>query len=335
MNFRNEVKVMEYLLNIIFILLNCLNSDVKPRKVVRVGNSYYVSLPKELVNDWGLTVGSLIAVEYRGSDARLYPLIRFKEKGKERVTLISDEYLEKRIISAYLNGYDEIELTIKGRREYVSKAIEKALRLLIGLEVVEEDYKRVLLQCFTGGDYNVYSIIRRLDYLSRSMYLDAIKSLREGRELASSVIERDDKVDRLYFFAVRLIRKSFREEFKSREELLRLLDCRLVAKSLEEIGDRGEAIAREVERGLKATKTAYEQLYYHASEIASFQKRLIKSFVNNEPLDIGEVEELTSKILKELRELIKSREASYLSIVEYLKAIVREVKDVYDLIKRC
>jgi len=307
---------------------------VKPRKLVKVGNSYYISLPKELINDWGLTVGSLVAIEYRGSDAKLYPLTAPKDRNKERATLVSDEYVEKRMISAYLNGYDEIELVIKGDRERVSSAIERALKLLVGLEVVEEDSNRVLLQCLTSSDYNVYSIIKRLDYLSRSMYLDAVKALVEGGELASAVVERDDKVDRLYFFAVRLIRRAFKEGLRSREELLRLLDCRLVAKSLEGIGDKGESIAKEVLNGLKVYDHVYDALLAASEEMAELQKRLVKSFIDGGQLAMKDVERSFSRISSRLDRLLTGESPSYFNVVEALRSILEEVNDVYDLTKR-
>ena len=303
--------------------------------MVKVGNSYYISLPKELVNNWGLTVGSLVAIEYRGSDAKLYPLTALKDRSKERATLVSDEYVEKRMISAYLNGYDEIELVIKGDRERVSNAIERALKLLVGLEVVEEDSNRVLLQCFTSSDYNVYSIIKRLDYLSRSMYLDAVKALVEGGELASAVVERDDKVDRLYFFAVRLIRRAFKEGLRSREELLRLLDCRLVAKSLEGIGDRGESIAKEVLNGLKVYDHVYDALLTASKEMAELQKRLVKSFIDGGQLTMKDIERSFLRISSRLDRLLTGKSPSYFNVVEALRSILEEVNDVYDLAKRC
>lgn len=211
------------------------------RRIVRIGNSSYVSLPKKWVEDKGLEQGGLLSVEQLDEGLLIKP-VSGRDHAPVKVRLL-DSATARDVISAYLSGYEVIEVT-KPAKDF-TESLHKLLNLLVGLEIVEESKERIVLQCFVKEGYDVRSVLSRMDTVSRSMYLDAAKGLEEGDpELLESVRSRDDRLDRLYFLAVRLIRSLAISSSLSSRERVFLVDARLAAKILEEIGDEAERMSR-------------------------------------------------------------------------------------------
>jgi len=173
------------------------------------------------------------------------------------------------VVKAYLAGYDVIEVK-KPADDLLKGGLEKLLKLLVGLEVVEESGSKLVLQCFIKGEYDVKGVLSRMDSLSRSMYVDAAAALESGDAAAlESVRARDDKLDRLYFLAVRLIRSSIQSPEIGAQSRLFLVDARLAAKILEEVGDEAERMTySEPVKGL--VDAARKLAEYQESVVASF-----------------------------------------------------------------
>jgi len=208
-----------------------------------VGNSYYVSLPKEWVTAHGFRQGDLVPLELSEEGVIVIRPLRLSGRRTPRVRVIEgvrDPFRE--IVRAYLAGYEVIEVRRLG--EPLKKSLDRLLRLLVGLEIVEEGVDRAVLQCFIREDYDVRQVLARMDSLSRSMYVDAAVGLeQQDSSLLESVVARDDKLDRLYFLAVRLLRSSSLSPVLDSHERMFLVDARLVAKILEEIGDEAERMS--------------------------------------------------------------------------------------------
>lgn len=209
------------------------------RKLTRIGNSFYVSVPRDWVECESLGPGSLVLVEAIEGGLLLKPL-RQEGASEARIIRIERGGVQE-VVRAYLSGYEVIEVERpleELRREGLG--LEKLLSLLVGLEVVE-DGERIVLQCFVKEGYDVRSVLARMDAISRSMYVDATAALETGDAFKlESVRERDNKLDRLYFLAVRLIRSAARSPLTSGEEKIFLVDARFAAKLLEEVGDETE-----------------------------------------------------------------------------------------------
>ena len=304
------------------------------RKLVRIGGSYYVSLPSRWVREHGLDKARVVRVRPRRGVLEVYPELPGRKI--ETAKLRADEYVARRILSAYLDGAEVMEL--EPGPGFSIEDLEKILRLLVGAEIVEESEERVVVQCFLKEDYDIGSLVARMDRISRSMYVDAIRALCAGSaELARSVVARDDKVDKLLFLIVRLIRSTLKVAPTSKS-LLRLLDYRLLVRSLERIGDHGEAIARLLlERAAgPARALLYEELHEAALEISEGQKEITESFlredleraVRAEKKVLGVAEKLES-----FREsLLDKRSVEALVAVDRLLRIAEELADISSLV---
>lgn len=218
---------------------------VEVKRVVKIGGSYYIALPKAWVLENRLE-GGYVAVEAEsGGVLRVRVLGGEKERGPLTARINCRGDVLRGILSAYLRGFEVIEVELEDScRESALQAVSRAQSLLVGLELVEESKKTLSLQCFTREDYTVESLLSRMSAVSLLMLEKASEALRSGDEdIAKEVHELDDRVDRLYFLAVRIIRGRVMNPLTPPEERVRLVDLRLVARYLEDIADTYESLA--------------------------------------------------------------------------------------------
>ncbi|MEM3936578.1 MAG: phosphate uptake regulator PhoU [Thermofilaceae archaeon] len=237
------------------------------RRLVKVGNSLYVSIPRGWIESRRLAPGSVLAIEVVEEGLLLKPVEKaFPDVRVKQIVGGSG----RDIIKAYLEGYEVIE--IEQPSDKLLKKMDNLLNLLVGLEVVEEGPDRLVLQCFISEGYDVKGVLSRMDAISRSMYVDAAAALEAGDEETLKLVRaRDDRLDRLYFLTVRLIRSTIRSPEASDQERLFMVDARLFAKLLEEIGDEAERMTYlQPSEGLLDT----------AKIIAKYQKRSVEAFLN-------------------------------------------------------
>ncbi len=222
------------------------------RRVIEIGGSYYVSIPKGWAERLRISKGSLLEIlPTEDGHLLIRPHTRSMPSMPKKVRIKATDGLKRRIVMAYLAGFDEIEVYHpKGLSLDHRKIIESTAELLIGLEIVREDLSSVTLECLWLKPGDPWVFIRRMDLIAQSMYKDAISSLAANDiERARAVIERDTKVDKLYFLVVRMIRSMLSNPCLSMERKItpvKLLDYRLLARDVEEIADRAEEIARAV-----------------------------------------------------------------------------------------
>ena len=251
------------------------------RRVIKIGNSYYISLPKKWVENILRSEKAVELILEENGELRIVPYSRKSESQGIHRRILYDEKVFRKILAGYLNGDDIIEVVAKNQlpRKFFEE-LNKFIRNLIGLEVVEEDATRVVLQCFVSNEIDLEQIIHRMDNVTRSMYLDGARALVEGnKDIASNIIKRDDNVDRLYFLAVRGIRKSIKDPLKPGEQKLKHLDFRLVVRSLEQIGDYAEKIAVYVLKGFRESSSIIEK----AKQLARHQEKIVKAILCDQP----------------------------------------------------
>jgi phosphate uptake regulator len=230
------------------------------RKIQRTGGgTFFVSLPKEWAGRLGLKRGSFVSV-VESAEGRLVVDPKYDaERVPQVASLEPSEVLDRDIIGKYLLGFDVIRIVSKdqistGQREIVRQAV----RRLVGLEIIEEDYKSIVMQCLLEpASLSPEKILRREYNFAAGMHRDAVTALIEGDvHLGGNVAERDDEVNRLYFLLVRTLRTALRDSRLSERLRMSPLDCldyRLVASFVEGIGDQSVQIA-ETLPSLKGTK---------------------------------------------------------------------------------
>ncbi len=230
------------------------------RRIQLTGRTtYIVSLPKKWVESLGLKSGSLITFIKQPNNALLLiPEAVTKATKIEEATLIidskSDESLKRRIISAYLAGYNIIHVRNKNtiikpsQRESIRDLVK---RYLVSTEIISESSNFITIQIFSMSELSIKTVLRRMFLLATSMHKDVIIALRDlNKELAESIINTDDEVDKFSIYIIRsLTLASNNEKILNDMGLTKLSEIpgyRVVVKSIERIADHATSIAMQV-----------------------------------------------------------------------------------------
>ncbi len=227
-----------------------------------------VSLPKAWVRRNGMKKGASMVVEEL-SPRKL--ILRPVEGGEGQLREVVIDYpgedvgqVANDLTGAYLLGYDVIK--VEGSR-MISRAdrssLKAALSRLVGLEIMDEDSKRMILQFLLEPAALVpEKIVKRMSGLLDGMLRDTAEALSKGdSKLLAVVGERDDEVDRLYFLLVRATRDAIaRPDVAERWGLspVDLVDYRVLASFLESTGDAVSELSRKLSRRIGSKQAARE-----------------------------------------------------------------------------
>lgn len=258
------------------------------------GSSYTVTLPKEWVTKAKLDAGDVIGFTPQNDGSlAIYPGSRGNApRSRHEMDVSGDEPEEatfRRIIAAYLSGYDVI--AAKSRKPLpasVRRAVRQAAKRIIGLEVVEEETNTIVLQDFLDPrEFHMEKGLRRMQALTRAMQEDALRAFNEELEdVRSSLADRDDEVDRLYWMINKQYHAILRDptyaqkmELNASQALNHLLAARVIERTADHAAriaenaqamrgdDIGAKLAHKVEK--QARKAA--QLF--ADALTAFHKQ--------------------------------------------------------------
>jgi phosphate uptake regulator len=182
------------------------------RKLQKIGESLFVSLPKVWTKKTKLNRGDTVTiVENPDGSVTLYPEV--KESILKRTTLVvesgeSIRSLRRRVTGAYVDGFDLIRLEAKGKfPDDQQDAIREITVDLFGLEIVELTSNSVTVQCLLTKTLPIERMIQRIHSNARAMFGETIAALRErDPKVAKSVIKRMRDVKRLSLVVHRLLR---------------------------------------------------------------------------------------------------------------------------------
>jgi len=253
------------------------------RRVQRTGGgTFFVCLPKEWAQRHGLDRSSVVAIS-ETADGRLVIDAKYNvERAPREIVIKPTPFVDREIVGKYLLGYDVIRVEAKDRitpddRERIKRASSR----LIGLEIVEEDYAKIVMQCLLEPSaFPPGRILRREYSIASSMHRDAFTAFVESdAQLAKNVIQRDNEVNRLYFLLVRILRTVVQNPSLSEKLGILPIDCldyRLIASFVEAIGDQSVQIAESairlegavVERELAQLLSKVHRIAFDAHENA-------------------------------------------------------------------
>lgn len=213
------------------------------------GGTFFVTLPKDWALQNGIKRSSVVATSV-SPNGRLIIDPRYNlEPATPSITIKPSPHLSREIIGKYLLGYDVIRVEAKDRITTEQReVIKQTSTRLIGLEIMEEDYAKIVLQCLLEPSA-LYpeKILRREHLITAGMYQDAITALIEtDTQLGKNVIARDNEADRLYFLLVRILRTIIQNPSLSEKLDIYPIDCldyRLTASLIESVGDQASLIA--------------------------------------------------------------------------------------------
>jgi len=223
------------------------------RSVMRSGSSLVISLPKVWVESVGLKSGDYVEIRIAEDSLIVSPTVGEEPHGINLRYEGDVRTLVNKVVAAYLLGYDSIELSIPREfRDDLEKELLSVKDKLMGLEVVEEEDARITLRMMIDPlEFKPIGILRRMWKISDDMLDDSLKSLLNHDLKRSKLLEmREEDVDRLYFYMVRILRKSALNPALGaalKLSSLELLDYRLAAYFLENIADKAYELIRFID----------------------------------------------------------------------------------------
>lgn len=322
-------------------------------KLQAIGGSYYIALPKEWLKRFSLDKGSHVEIsvepdgtlKIRPAEALTKDMDRGLESAVE-VEVKDKDTIYTLLISLYLEGYDVITLRFSDSStiQTIRNAIGKAKNILLGFEIIDEDSSSIVLRVLTSSEADIMTIIRNMNKIARSMYLDVLVALVD-KDIAKAyeVEARDQDLNRLYFYTTRVIRKKVIVSIEPRENL-RLLDLRMIARSVEEIGDEAKKAAKIVQDILLSDAEVdlryVGRLRGYVEELDTVYRNAINKLDKVSPLP--ELIELLHKCEKTRAELSSLRREAVEQIVKgsvYLSELTHAyeniAKHIYDIISLC
>jgi phosphate uptake regulator len=309
------------------------------RRVQRTsGGTFFVCLPKDWATRTGLARSSVVSLS-ETADGRLIIDAKYSaEKAPQVMVIRPTPLLDREIVGKYLLGCDIIRVEAKDRISTEDRErIKQASGRLIGLEIVEEDYSKIVLQCLLEPSaYPPEKILQREHSIASSMHRDAVTALIEGdAHLAKNVIARDNEVNRLYFLLVRILRTVIRNPGLSEKLGILPIDCldyRLTASLVEAIGDQSVQIAElavKLENANVAKELAQLLLKLHTVAFEAHENALKSLFTRDIALaesvqnDIKNV----SSLYGEIESVVQTK---YVDMAPQILAAAASISRIYD-----
>jgi phosphate uptake regulator len=180
---------------------------------------------------------------------RITPSDHVKPPGRRVFSIdeLFDDALARYVIAIYIAGYETFELKAQKILSEQRKTIRDMSYRLIGMEIVEETAKSVVIQDFLSPkELQVKKAIKRMHLIVESMHADAINSLLTGdADLADDVMLRDRDVDRHYLLVLKRLQSLAQTPFVEASDIQgsESLEFYLTVVSLERIADHASKIA--------------------------------------------------------------------------------------------
>ena len=309
------------------------------RKVQRTPTgTFFVCLPRSWAEQQGLRKGALVALD-ETSEGKLLIDPKYNAEPLPRVAILNaGPYLSREIIGRYLLGFDVIRIEAKERIDLdVRNVVKTTVGSLIGLEIVEESYSQIVLQCLLEpSGFPPEKILRRNYAIVAGMNRDVANSFINGDlQLAKSVIARDDESNRLYFLLVRILRTIIQTPSLS-EKLgitpIECLDYRLAASLIEAIGDACvQVAAKTIElNGIKPSEELQKLLAGLQALCYAAHEQALKSFVNKDIALAENVRNMYGKIETMFADVEKVAKDQPVEVMPQILATASFLRQIYE-----
>jgi phosphate uptake regulator len=309
--------------------------------------TFFVCLPRTWANQNNLKKGTLLNIE-EAQDGKLIVDPKFGVEAQPRVaTLNVGPFVGREIVGKYLLGYDVIRIETKDRIDAdVRSTVKSTVSSLIGLEIVEENYSQIVLQCLLEpSGFMPEKILRRIYAIVAGMTRDVACAFVAGDlQLAKNVIARDNESNRLYFLLVRILRTIIQNPRLSEKLGITPIDCldyRLAASLIEGMGDDCVKVAEKTLElnGVKLPVELQKLLLDFQTVYFSAHEQALKSFVGKDISSAVMVRGLKEKIGSlgsEVERVAKEQSVDLmpqiLVVLSFLRQIYEHSVDIADLV---
>lgn len=296
--------------------------------------TFFVTIPKAWVLKNKLDKGAILSFSERKDGKILAEPYGEQERKITTVTLTPSPLLQREIEERYLLGYDVFEIVSQQAiNSDVKETVRKIARSLVGLEIVEEDAKKIVVQCLIEPSL-LYpdKILRRLHLITLAMQKDAVMSFVGGNtRLAQTVVERDEDVDRLYFLLVRVVRAALTDPAIAEKLGASPIDCldyRILASFVEKFADYATDIARSTwpRRGGKETDGTIRSMEKAGATLMRMHKDAVEAVFTRNLALAQEVTKLSAEATASIRTAERSLVNAKPETIDRLATVVSALK---------
>lgn len=312
-------------------------SDLRKVQQTPTG-TFFVCVPRSWAQQNGLRKGTMVNLEVTG-DGKLVVDAKYDSEQQQKVaTLTVGPFLSREIIGRYLLGFDVIRVEAKDRIDLeVRNIVKSTVSSLVGLEIVEENYSQVVLQCLLDPSGSQPEKILRRNYaIVSGMTRDVTNSFINGDlQLAKAVVARDVESNRLYFLLVRILRTIIQNPRLSEKLGITPIDCldyRLAASLIESMGDACVQVAiKTIElNGFKPEGELQKLLIDLQVVCLEANEQALKSFVNKDIALAENVRNMQTKIQAIHTNIEKVAKDQPVDVMPQLLAAISFVRQVYE-----
>lgn len=316
------------------------------RRLQKIGNSIFVSLPKEWIVANNLEKGSQVEIDAAQDTVSISTN---KETRPTKQLVISyplpkEENIVADITGAYLLGYDIIEINsrsfIPGKDR---EEIRNSMRRLVGMEIIEEGASHINMQfLLDSATLNPQKILKRMSSIALGMYDDILNGLvSDDKSNLQTLSKRDVEVNRQYFLLVRLIRSTLvnkRLASAFNLENIDILDCRVAANILENAGDSIVELSHSIYNS-SLSKEHSKKIYDVVKNFNRLAEKSINAFIKSDRLLAIEAISLHKEYERKLSMLRiavgnkKQIPMDFLDLVYMFERIGQSWADVADLVQ--
>jgi phosphate uptake regulator len=319
------------------------------RRLQQIGSSMLVSLPSLWIKSNNLKKGSIVPVHInRDNSISIFASDDDTADKIKELTIpypsVSMDMLVNQVYGGYLLGYDMIRIKASLQISFEdADRIKRAMRKLVGLEIVDEDGFHISAQFLLDADtLDAEKILRRMSAIVGGMYRDMIEAIRlkQNSSIRKVISGRDDEVDRQYFLLVRLIRSAMMDQKlagKLNLSNIDILDYRIAANLLESAGDYIVDLANAID--LSHIK-AVDEIVEAGILVEKMHEKSVAAFVNKNRSESNGVVKMYDNFMEVINSIKSSVDSNnlestvaVLNLIYSMDKIARCWVDVADLVK--
>lgn len=319
------------------------------RRLQQIGSSILVSLPSLWIKSNNLKKGSIVPLHInRDNSLSIFPSEDDTADKVKELTIpylsVSMDMLVNQVYGGYLLGYDMLRIKASSQISFEdADRVKKAMRKLVGLEIVDEDGFHISAQFLLDADtLDAEKILRRMSAIVAGMYRDMLEAIRlkQNSSIRKMISGRDDEVDRQYFLLVRLIRSAMMDQKlagKLNLSNIDILDYRIAANLLESAGDYIVDLANAID--LSRIKVV-DKIVEAGVLVEKMHEKSVSAFVNKNRSESNGVVKMYDNFMEVINSIKSGVDSNnlestvaVLNLIYSMDKIARCWVDVADLVK--
>ncbi|MBM3291489.1 phosphate uptake regulator PhoU [Candidatus Bathyarchaeota archaeon] len=316
---------------------------MEPRRIQKVGYSTLsVSIPMNWAKKMNVKKGDIVFLNEENDGAlRIAPEPAKTEDTSVYVVNVDEcdntTILARVIVGNYVLGRNMVRVESSRRlmREQI-ESIREVTQRLLGIGIIEESDKHLLLQCsIDSKNFPLETVIRRLYVITSIMFKEAIDSLIDrDMELAKDAITREHEADTIFWLLSRLLASAQQSRAVAENigitDSLQTVEFYLIAWYLEMIGDRLNMICNNILKMNQYRKNDDNDLIERLSQMAliSFTMfdKAIKSVIEKDLKVASDAVDLYDAVQQEEEKLLKEFQESKSELTSRFNQIAWELK---------